>query len=46
MLGVRLYYKPNSELFIPTTLWETTRHLDNQIFDAMPVESLTDLMKE
>ena len=44
--GARIYYKQMSEMLIPTSLWESTRHLENQIFDAMPVESLTDLMKE
>jgi hypothetical protein len=29
-----------SEMMIPTSLWESTRHLENQIFDAMPEESL------
>ena len=33
-----------SEMFIPTSLWEQTRQLENQIFDAMPVEALNDLM--
>lgn len=33
-------------MFIPTSLWASTRHLDNQIFDAMPLEQLTNLMKE
>lgn len=44
--GFRVYYKDMSEMFIPTSLWESTRHLENQIFDAMPVDSLNDLMKE
>ncbi len=39
-----VYYKPKSEMYIPTSLWESTRHLENQIFDAMPAESLSELM--
>ena len=33
-----------SETFIPTSLWESTRHLEFQIFDAMPTEALQELM--
>ena len=42
----RIYINSMSEMFIPTSLWEQTRHMENQIFDAMPVESLNDLMRE
>ena len=31
-------------MFIPTSLWEQTKHLENQIFDAMPAEVLFELM--
>jgi hypothetical protein len=27
-------------MLIPTKVWEETRHLENQIFDAIPVERL------
>eukprot|EP00347_Sterkiella_histriomuscorum_P022380 403330690 len=46
LTNARIYVNSMSEMFIPSSLWEQTRHLENQIFDAMPVESLRDLMKE
>ena len=42
----RIYINSMSEMFIPTSLWEQTRHMENQIFDDIPVESLNDLMRE
>ena len=33
-----------SEMFIPTSLWESTKHLENQIFDAVPLEDLRLMM--
>lgn len=36
--SARVYYKKMSEVYIPTTLWESTRHLENQIFDALPAD--------
>jgi hypothetical protein len=33
-------------MLIPTKVWEETRHLENQIFDAIPVESLAALMRQ
>lgn len=44
LTNARIYLNSMSELFIPTSLWEQTRHLENQIFDAMPVETLNDFM--
>lgn len=44
--GARAYYKSRSEVFIPTTLWEETRHLENQIFDALPADHLADMMHQ
>ncbi len=38
--GARVYYNYKSDMLIPTKLWEETRHLENQIFDAIPVERL------
>lgn len=44
--GARVYYKYKSDMLIPTKVWEETRHLENQIFDAIPVESLAALMRQ
>lgn len=44
LTNARVYVNSMSEMFIPTSLWEQTRHLENQIFDAMPVDALNDLM--
>ena len=46
LTNANVYVNTMSEMFIPSSLWEQTRHLENQIFDAMPVESLNDLMNE
>ncbi|CDW82744.1 UNKNOWN [Stylonychia lemnae] len=46
LTNANLYVNTMSEMFIPSSLWEQTRHLENQIFDAMPVESLNDLMND
>jgi len=41
----RIYWKSMSEMFIPTSLWESTKHLEYQIFDALPLEDLHGMMK-
>jgi len=46
LTSARLYVNSMSEMYIPTSLWEQTRHLDNQIFDAMPLDALNDLMNQ
>ena len=33
-------------MLIPTKMWEETRDLENQIFDAIPVERLAALMRQ
>ena len=38
--SARVYYNYKSDILIPTKVWEETRHLENQIFDAIPVERL------
>jgi hypothetical protein len=35
-----------SEMFVPTSLWEQTRDLKNQIFDAMDASFLKEIMVE
>ena len=42
----RIYWKTPSEMFIPKSLWESTRKLENKIFDAMPIEELSLMMKQ
>ena len=42
--GLEVYWNSLSEMFIPTSLWESTKHLEFQIFDAMPTEALQELM--
>ncbi|CDW78351.1 vacuolar protein sorting-associated protein 13a [Stylonychia lemnae] len=36
----RVYWNCMSEMYIPTSLWESTRHLKYQIFEAMEVSDL------
>ena len=33
--NIRVYWNSMSEMFVPTSLWEQTRHLKYQIFEAM-----------
>ena len=35
-----------SEMFVPTSLWEQTRHLKFQIFEAMDASFLKEIMIE
>ena len=42
----RIYWKTPSEMFIPKSLWESTKQLENKIFDAMPIEELSNMMKQ
>eukprot|EP00347_Sterkiella_histriomuscorum_P010120 403377528 len=38
--NLRVYWNCMSEMYIPTSLWEQTRHLKYQIFEAMEVSDL------
>ena len=40
----RFYWNCMSEMIVPTSLWEQTKHLKYQIFDAMSAEDLRELM--
>lgn len=42
--GVQCYWNSMSEMFIPTSLWESTRGLKYQIFEAMPASDLCEFM--
>ena len=42
--NVRVYWNSMSEIFIPTSLWEQTRGLKYQIFEAMDASFLKDIM--
>lgn len=44
--GAKLYWNSMGEMFIPTSLWEQTKHLEYQIFDAMPADVLYELMMD
>lgn len=35
-----------AEMYIPTSLWESTKDLEFQIFDAFPLEELRHLMHQ
>lgn len=35
-----------SEMFVPTSLWQQTRHLEYQIFEAMDANFLKQIMVE
>lgn len=42
--NIKLYWNSMSEIFIPTSLWEQTRHGQYQIFEAMDASFLKDIM--
>ena len=44
--GVRVYWNCLSEMYIPTSLWEQTRSLKYQIFEAMDAAQLNELMAQ
>ena len=41
---VRVYWNSMSEMFIPYSLWDANRELEFQIFEAMPADSLREIM--
>lgn len=43
--GFRFYWNCLSEMFIPTSLWEQTKDLRFQIFEALDADHLIGLMK-
>jgi len=44
--GIRIYWKSPAEMFIPLSLYESTKDLENQIFDAIPLEDLRHMMQQ
>lgn len=46
MKNVRVYWNSMSEIFIPTSLWEQTRSMQYQIFEAMDASLLKEIMIE
>ncbi|CAI2370193.1 unnamed protein product [Moneuplotes crassus] len=44
--NIRSYWNSMSETFIPTSLWEQTKDLDNRIFEAIAADDLFELMYE
>ena len=44
LTGLRFYWNCMSEMYIPTSLWESTRHMKYQIFEAMDAQQLNELM--
>ena len=43
---LRVYWKSCAEMIIPNSLWESTKDLDQQIFDAIPLEDMCHMMKQ
>lgn len=43
--GLRVYWNSLSEMFVPTSLWEQTRELKYQIFEALDAQQLIELMQ-
>jgi hypothetical protein len=41
-----MYWNTTSEIFIPTSLWEQTRGMKYQIFEAVDASFLRDIMTE
>eukprot|EP01022_Parablepharisma_sp_SALTPOND_P024095 TRINITY_DN52_c0_g2_i1.p2 TRINITY_DN52_c0_g2~~TRINITY_DN52_c0_g2_i1.p2 ORF type:complete len:417 (+),score=23.54 TRINITY_DN52_c0_g2_i1:474-1724(+) len=45
LIGGKVYWKSMSEMVIPTSLWQETKHSPRRIFDAISLEDLRGLMK-
>ena len=45
MNRAKIYYTHKSEMIIPYRVWEETRHLENQIYEAIPVDRLASQMR-
>eukprot|EP01022_Parablepharisma_sp_SALTPOND_P012647 TRINITY_DN1629_c0_g1_i1.p1 TRINITY_DN1629_c0_g1~~TRINITY_DN1629_c0_g1_i1.p1 ORF type:complete len:622 (-),score=71.60 TRINITY_DN1629_c0_g1_i1:844-2709(-) len=46
IINLRLYWKSSAEMFIPNSLWESTKHLEKQIFDAISLEDMRSMMRQ
>jgi CTP:phosphocholine cytidylyltransferase-like protein len=44
--NIRIYWKSMAEMFIPLSLFESTMHSDQQIFEAISLEELRTLMQQ
>ena len=44
--NVKMYWNSMSEMFVPTSLYEQTRDLKYQIFEAMEASFLREIMLE
>eukprot|EP00826_Nyctotherus_ovalis_P060007 TRINITY_DN8391_c0_g1_i3.p1 TRINITY_DN8391_c0_g1~~TRINITY_DN8391_c0_g1_i3.p1 ORF type:complete len:346 (-),score=42.38 TRINITY_DN8391_c0_g1_i3:227-1264(-) len=44
--NLRVYWRSSAEMIIPNSLWESTKNLDKQIFDAISLEDMRSMMKE
>lgn len=44
--NIKVYWNSMSEMFVPTSVWEQTRHLKFQIFEALEASFLKDIMIE
>jgi len=41
-----VYWRSSAEMIIPNSLWESTKSLDQQIFDAISLEDMRNMMKQ
>ncbi len=46
ILSLRLYWKSMAEMYIPTSLMESTKDSPWQIFDAISLEDMRALMRQ
>ena len=46
IVNLRMYWKSMAEMFIPLSLLESTMLSDNQIFEAISLEDLRNLMHQ
>lgn len=44
--NLRVYWRSSAEMIIPNSLWESTKNLDKQIFDAISLEDMRNMMKQ
>ncbi len=45
-VNVRVYWKSYAEMIVPLSLWESTKHLEKQIFEAISLEDMRNMMKQ
>ena len=46
VMNLRVYWRSSAEMIIPNSLWESTKDLKQQIFEAISLEDMRNMMKQ